>query len=38
MRQFNGQIDRRDHAVGARDTFAGDFKRSSMIGARAWKR
>ena len=28
---------RRDHAIGARDPFARDFKGRAVIGARAWK-
>ena len=37
--QLNCKIDRGDHAVGSRHSFAGNFKRSAMIwtGASKWK-
>ena len=37
LRQLRGQIDCSDHAIGARDTFAGDIERGAVIGAGAWK-
>ena len=36
--EFYGEIDRGDHAVGARNSFARDLKRGAMIGTRARKR
>ena len=33
FRQFHREVDRGDHAVGARDPFSGNFKRSAVIGA-----
>ena len=35
--QFHREFDRGDHAVGARDSFAGDFERGSVIRTRARK-
>src|ERR1051326_756099 len=39
LRKFNRQVDRRDHAVGLRDSFAGDLECGAVIGTRArkWK-
>ena len=38
LREFHGQIDRRNHAVGARDAFTRDIERGAVIGAGARKR
>ena len=39
FRQLRREINCGDHAVGSRDTFAGDFKCSAMVrtGAREWQ-
>ena len=34
-REFHGEIDRRDHAVGSCDSFSGNFKRGAVIGTGA---
>src|ERR1700724_1347864 len=36
--QFHRQIDRRDHAIGTRDSFAGDVERGAMIRTRPRER
>ena len=36
--EFNREVDRGDHAVGAGDSFAGNLKRSAVIGTSARKR
>src|SRR6266487_1930904 len=37
LREFSGQLDRRNHTVGPRDAFARDIERGAMIGAGARK-